>query len=344
MLARLVRRLSACLACAVLAASAFVASAESAAGRFTVAVLRRDGVLLPFAAFDGKRWTNKWPGERATEVPITLADVPKDWWADKEAATAWTAWLVSGRSQRITVDAPVLVGVHCTPRVGLRSNYVALEPPPPPQFQPYPKDGLAVTGDVRIEPVELVQPASPEATAFATSVAPTVNEAESKRVRDWARQWTHPMDERQRAKIPLTIEILARTPGVDPGTTAYYFESVKKYPGFMQYFTRPDPTTMKPERQLDGCNYVTFAGGWFITGSNAAMTKPSVGAELTNCNREDVSYVLPLGAVRAAGRLFWIVQTSSWDAESYGIVELKQKESRSALRVMGGACPAGRRP
>ena len=58
------------------------------------------------------------------------------------------------------------------------------------------------------------------------------------------------------------------------------------------------------------------------------------------CHRETIRYMFPLGAIRIAGRLFWIAQWSGWDYEEYTIVEIKPEKDRTevALRVWGGGC------
>jgi hypothetical protein len=304
---------------------------------FTLAVLRRDGAMIPFATFDGKRWTNRWPAQNAMEVPIALADVPKDWWPGNQARIEWTAWLTSGATVPIKVQAPVLLDVHCTRRVGLRTDFVAMEPPPPPDFQPYPKSGLAVTGSapVSIEKVELLPPNGPEAKALIEKIRDELDDTETTSVRAWARSWTHPVDDKGRAKTPFTLEVFARTPGLTVNSTASYFEGVKKYPGFIQVpqgATASGGINSLPQM----CEYLTFGGGWLLTGG----TKEGlvVGADLSNCNREGLVYTLPLGAIRTAGRLFWIVQASSWDFERYDVVEIKQTDTKSALSVGGGTC------
>ena len=49
--------------------------------RFTMGVLRRDGLLLPFASFDGGDWSVPWPASlKETALPIALGDVPRKWW------------------------------------------------------------------------------------------------------------------------------------------------------------------------------------------------------------------------------------------------------------------------
>ena len=46
---------------------------------FSLAILRRDGKLLPFATYDG-RWRNHWPtpGEGRMSIPIRLDEIPRD--------------------------------------------------------------------------------------------------------------------------------------------------------------------------------------------------------------------------------------------------------------------------
>jgi hypothetical protein len=304
---------------------------------FTVAVLRRDGILIPFATFDGNRWSNRWPARQATEVPIGLGDVPREWWPNKEVTRDWTAWLVAGKSQPIKVQAPALVSVHCNRRVGLRTDFVSLEPPPPPDFQPYPKNGLAIAGQATVERVELVQPASAEAKAFVELIADSVNEAETRAARAWAGVWVHPVDQKGRAKTPLALEVLARAPGVDPASAASYFEGVKKYPGFLLP-SEPDPFGKGKDATPELCDYVTFTGGWVLSTPGGGAPRKLIGADMTNCNRQGVAYTLPLGVIRTAGRVFWIVQASGWDFERYDVIEVRAKDIKTVLSVGGGGC------
>jgi hypothetical protein len=303
---------------------------------FTIGVLRRDGIVIPFASYDGNKWTNRWPAEQATDIPIGLNDIPKDWWTDREPRTEWTAWPTSGGNQPIKVSAPVAFKVHCTRRVALGSDFVSPEPLPPPDFQPYPKAGFATAGPVvgNIERIELVPPASGDARALADRVKAEVASAETKKVRAWSQAWSHPAGEKERATVPLALEVMARTPGLLANSTVTYFEGVKKYPGFIQV-PQNVPRGSGAAGLAQSCEYLTFTGGWIITGPRQGTT---IGAELSNCNREGLVYALPLGAVRTGGRLFWIVQASSWDFERYDIVEIRQADVKTVLSVPGGSC------
>ena len=58
-----------------------VAVAKEGSTNFTLGVLRRDAMVVPFATYDGKRWENHWPQpSQDVDVPINLRSVPGRWW------------------------------------------------------------------------------------------------------------------------------------------------------------------------------------------------------------------------------------------------------------------------
>jgi hypothetical protein len=300
--------------------------------RFALAVLRRDGVIFPFATYDGGRWSNRWSAEYATEFPIALADVPKDWWPTGRPVVDWVAWMTDGSSRPIKAQAPVRLDIHCTRRVGLRTNLPPGGPVPPADVQPYPKIGLAVSGPATVEPVETLPPSSPNGDALVTWVAATVTAAETARVKEWAPQWKHPVAEEARAKTPLTIEVLARAHGSGGRSGVYYFEGVKRYPGFVQVEGDPPSATART------CEYLTVATGWLLSDEKGEVVRGIVDASLSNCNRSGVMYALPLGVIRVDGRMFWVVQASSWERESYSVIEIRERSIEVAHRSAAGFC------
>ena len=60
--------------------------------------------------------------------------------------------------------------------------------------------------------------------------------------------------------------------------------------------------------------------------------------DLLRCNRYGASYMLPLGVVRIAGRLFWLAQFSGWDHERYAVLEIKPKKVEVMFSTWGGGC------
>src|SRR5689334_10017948 len=60
---------------------------------FTVGVLRNDGIVIPFAVFDGKEWSEPWPTVlRSVDLPIDIANVPQKWWGKTGPIVEMTAW------------------------------------------------------------------------------------------------------------------------------------------------------------------------------------------------------------------------------------------------------------
>jgi hypothetical protein len=108
----------------VLLAAALVA-AEPQAEPFGVGVLRRDGVIIPFAAYDGKRWSHHWPVPAADlTVPIDLRSLPSKWWGPAPAADIWTAWpgkASGGVPQPVKATQHDWVDTHCLRQIGVRT-------------------------------------------------------------------------------------------------------------------------------------------------------------------------------------------------------------------------------
>ena len=145
----------------------------------TVGVLRRDGVIIPFATFDGKRWSARWPPP-ATEqtVPITLESVPKRWWGEPGLRDTWQAWLTTPReTPPIKVLRPDVIDVHCTRQIGLRTDYRPAELPPP-DAQPYPKDGLVVSPPRDVARIEILERSALELLPLRKTLTDAFNRAE----------------------------------------------------------------------------------------------------------------------------------------------------------------------
>jgi len=149
----------------------------------TFAVLREDGILIPFATFDGK-WKNPWPRPAVeAEVPITLTDVPKKWWPDGRVQREWTLWQAGGAFRRLTVEAPAWVRAQCVSNVGLRTDFKSDMTLPTPETMPYPKAGLVTSAGaeaVKVDPITVLDPSSEEWQQLLKQVEPEFRPAEEK--------------------------------------------------------------------------------------------------------------------------------------------------------------------
>jgi hypothetical protein len=196
------------VATAVICCAARPFAADEPRRAFALGALRRDGVIVPFAAFDGKRWTSPWrPPSLELTVPIDLRAVPARWWGPTKALDVWQARLLASDAppRALRVVQPDWVDVHCVRQVGLRTDYVASADIPPRTVQPYPKDGLAVSPEHPIEPIAMVPPDGADAQALSRVLMEAFNDAERK-IEDLGNG--HPIARRAREGVAPMIEAI----------------------------------------------------------------------------------------------------------------------------------------
>ncbi|MFB3852860.1 MAG: hypothetical protein ACE148_03450 [Vicinamibacterales bacterium] len=294
-----------------------------------VAVLRRDGTIIPFANWNGRKWSSSWPAAAATiDVPITLESVPRGWWPDGRPQTSWTAWPIGGTPQTINVKAPLAIGQHCDMNVGLATDYRSAEPAPPPQVQPYPKDGVATTGGLKVEQVEIVSKDSPLRTELQREAQRALGEAED-------RFFDSTVVFRSTLRAAWEIEVVARTSAPrQAGASIFYLEAVRRHPfGLADSRGRQD----RPQGTSQPCRAFTIAQG-FAFRSAAGKWSFDVDAYVAPCGRGEMVYGLPLGEMRVGDRLYWLMQVSGWGYERYEVLDMQLGSIKRALSVFAGSC------
>jgi hypothetical protein len=294
------------------------AADSGASDAFSVAVLRRDGVIIPFAAFDGRRWSNPWPPPALElTVPIGLGAVPSRWWGPaKQVLQRWQALLVpSAATRTLNAAQPDWFEAHCQRQIGLRTDYMATGPVPPRTTQPYPKDGVAVSNSGTAEPIATLPPLGVDAQAL-TPLVDAFNRGE----RLVEERYGHPIKRRAREGVVPTVEAIYAF-GDQP--RIYYVEATRTYRRLGQ--------------PADECEAVAFATGWFVRDGEGVRSLLAA-VDVLNCDRAGASYMLPLGVVRVGGRLFWLAQFSGWDHERFAVLEIKAKTVEAVLSAWGGEC------
>ncbi len=279
-------------------------------------MLRRDGLIIPFAAFDGKRWTNAWPAPALElTVPITLRGVPSRWWGPTRPLDLWQAWTVAG-PQSVRIEQPDWAEVHCVRQIGLRSDYRPAGEAPPRTAQPYPKDGLAVSPPRQVDRIAMIPPESGEMRALLPVVHAAFNAAERRVERDHG----HPVPRRERDGRAPDVEAVYAA-GDQP--RVYYVEAIRRYRQLWQ--------------SKNECAAIGFATGWFVRDGAGVRSLETI-VDVLRCDRGGASYMLPLGAMRLAGKSYWLAQFSGWDHERYVVVEIKPRAVEAVLNVWGGSC------
>jgi hypothetical protein len=301
---------------------------ESAAvDRGMVAVLRRDGLLLPFAAFRGTSWSTPWPSYlQNLELPVNIEAIPERWWGgaldEDDAEPKWTAWLTSGRSAPVSITGVQPLRVHCEMRMALRTDYRAAEALPLMPVEPFPKDGLAITAGAKLERIEIVPPTDPAAAALIGAIRNDLNRVEEREIGLVASGgWRHPFSRREREKLPIKLESWYRT-SLPDDTQISYVEAVRAYPA---------------RAEDDGCGLETLFNGWVVQRKGRAEPRVQLGSRITYCDRVGATYMLPFGTLRLRDRTFWISQLSGRDAEWYAVTELGGDRVRAVVEYPGGS-------
>jgi len=298
------------------------------AGHIMVAVVRNDGILLPFAAFDGRKWSAPWPFiDRlggAPELPVNLASVPLDWWGG-EAPGAWRLWTRNAQTPLLlTLSSPVMVRIGQSRQLGFRTDQPPVLPPVPPFELPFPKMGLAIAGEAPpLTPIVTISALSPAFKSFGAALRADIDAAEEKtinRIRGRDR-WRHPFKREERSAIVPELEAWYVTPLPDGVQRMSYIEAVKKYP-------------VKPEDE--GCGLETFVSGWIHHDETRKKPQSTLKAVVSYCDRRGVSYMLPFGQMLIGGRTHWIVQMSGRDHEWYAVVEGGPNRTRYVAEYQAG--------
>lgn len=289
---------------------------------FLLAVLNRDGLAIPFAAYTGRRWVAPWPQEQRGILPISLEDVEDDWWGIGARPERLSIWLNGQKMGEASFTALSQVKALCSARLGLRTDYKPRELAPPRLRQPYPKDGVLVSGNVPVGRIESVEKGSAEWQRALTLITDEFNKMEKRAIRSFG-HWQHPFDEAARQKTPITMEAMYRAPSDASGWTTYFVESVRQFPARLRDA---------------GCGLATMGQGWVHVGPNG-KTQVDLTSRVTYCDRKGVGYMLPFGTVRASGRTYWVYQYSGYDGEFYQVVRPEPDDVKVAAWYFAGACP-----
>jgi hypothetical protein len=284
---------------------------------FTVGILRRDAIVVPFASYDGRKWRTDWPEPRNDyDVPVNLASVPKGWWGPIGVRETWQAWVAKDPPRLLTVLQPDWFAAYCRRTIGLRTDYHPREPLPPQTVRPYPTDGLVVSPPQPIERVEIVADGDPRRSRLAPMILESFNRTE----REISSEVHYPVPRAEREKVAPIIEAMYAS----PDGNVMYIEAAR------EYHQRADPSA--------ACRAVAFGGGWFARGANTLYTPLQTYVTMLDCDRDGASYMLPLGIVRLADRTFWIAQFSGWDGAQYEVDEIKSKTVEPVVSRSGGGC------
>ena len=267
---------------------------------------------MPFASFDRDSWRVTWPlrVSPATAVPVTREAIPEDWWGTRTPISGGRICQMAPR--RFPSSACRRSSGRSASR-GSGSALVSLGAQlPPASIDPFPKDGVAISGGVPLEPIETVKSTAPEWPAMASELLPEFDRVEDSTIRDVRSraQWKHPHPDKVRHTLPIRLESWFRAPGDEPGSVVSYIEASRQYP--------PGPAD-------EGCGLETVVSGWLYHRDGKLAKVKNLRGKLTYCDRYGVTYMLPFGRVRPNKTTYWVFQLSGWESEWYEVVATRRR-------------------
>ena len=289
--------------------------AASQPQRFVLAIARFDGTLVPFAAYDDRRWERAWPeaGEQKNG-PAALDGIASVWRTRREAVPAtWRVWPVSGTgSIQARVSGAQVVEAHC-------ESQVALETDLPPARAKHPlKFGIGVDTDLPLGAIEQVQSGDPRwktAEQIVTASFSKLEIAQSRMAND-------PLPRDRSAPAVHITELYGerRRPG-----SPLYFVAEKRYRAARSPYDAQ-------------CHRRTVVTGWLFPTTGGALTLVDPTTFLTDCDRKEVTAAWPLGAVHLSDSLFWVLQEHGYEGEEYRIADLRSSAIRYRVTFHAGGC------
>lgn len=296
-------------------AALVITAAAAQGGRFTVAIVRPDGGLVPFAAYDAGRWERAWPeADEATDI-TAIDSVPSVWRRrGGRVPDVWRVWPASGGTPiQAQVGGIEVVEAHCSAQVALKTNLPKTKAEHPLKF------GIALdSSSVPVGAVEEVRRSDSIRAAAERAVLASFSRLETAQATRNGEQLP------REAPVPVT-QITALYREAKSPRSPLYFVAEKKYrtPRFPQ-----DPQ----------CSASTMMTGWLVPADDGTFNLLDPRVFLTNCDAKEARTGVPLAAFRASGQLFWVLQEHGYEDETYLIVEIRATEVRYPIEVNGGGC------
>ena len=292
---------------------------------FTIGVLRRDALIVPFATYDGKQWNNYWPAPaESVRVPLGLRNVNKRWWGPAGPRDTWQVWTADTSPHVVSVRQPDWVSSYCHKAIGLRTDYQPRLRPPPLSVNPYPKDGLAVSPPRPVEAIEILAPDSRERGDVVEGIHARFAELEHdlfdnlRRTRTGSqRQFPETLDQKElRALPPMAIDAVY---AYGTSRRTYFVEGAREY------------------KWKGTCLGVILVRG-LIARESGKFSTEGLRLGLTACDRGTATYMLPLGVMSVPTGVYWIAQISGWSRELYSIIDITPGSKAADKSAPGGGC------
>jgi hypothetical protein len=296
-----------------------VARQAKAADRVLVALVRSEGVVVPFAEYAAGRWINA-----GADAGASQSAVPPVWFVRGGAAPRdWSVVFASGARRPAQTNSATVVQSHCSPQWGLLSD-IGDQPLPLNTLRR--QVGAAVSGAAAIDGFETLDRAAPDVARLSVAVLKTFDQDEDAALARWTaagKGRLQPVIERH--AIPFAIEAAYRSRTTVAGQRLVYLRVSRTH--------RESAAASSP------CTHVSVLDAWIYEDEQGRPTIATTSRfVLSDCARHDVRTGVPFGIVRVDGRPFVVSVDYYGESEEYRISAIGGDTVRAILSTFGGGC------
>lgn len=297
---------------------------------FLVAVLRADGVLVPFAQYGNGGFYNPWPKPQPCRgctdeiYPHSLGELPQPWFV--QGGSMPKRWYFRSPNGALTVLKTLKIAEvenHSQKNWAVRTDF----PHERVELPHHRNIGIAITANIRIESMSESKLELERLTSFIKDAFDAEETMKIERLASYDPSGTASLFRfglSESAAVRKRTEVTTkfyRSESPINGEYLYYFQATKKY--------------AIPRFASSG--HVSLFRGW---ASVAARQEGQLGVILseivfTDTDMKGPTTSLPLGILKVTGRTFIFVEEHGWEDESYVILELNGGIHR-LLETFGG--------
>lgn len=290
----------------------------------SLASVQADGMLVPFATFDGANWVTPWPEPGRSPVDARESPTSEElealatFWKTKGLAVpaVWQLWSSgAARPSTIKVQRRESFEAGCERQVGLMTD-----------FRHDRKDSTHIASN---GPITIQQPIN---LLTANGGVQGWQDMVRRILQDFPRQENRAIAEWQKPgrSLKLSGTALAARPIQLRALYAYrdgrrrivYFEGVREY-GI--HVGEP------------GCNGKTRVSGWAISENGGRPVVAGAHAVVTDCDEMEAYTAVPAGVIRGLDDLVWILNKEYYESQAFLIVSIG-RTVKELLKTWGGGC------
>lgn len=293
---------------------------------FVVGLLRPDGLIIPFAYFNGADFTNPWqkPRNFGPNAPSTITDLDIPWFSGFTAPTdSWFAWYPEG-GKRLITKQPIKINSHCSEVWGLPTGEVKRKFPDH-VYEPT-KTGLVTNKKIDVSPFSNISKSGADSQFILKVLRPFFDKGEEEALRKTGID-AYYENELRRSKGIVKSTGLQLMSSQKARLTAkesiFFVEVTKKYP----------KTSDSKDRE---CKLISYQKSWVLHAQKPTLLSSEF--EVTDCDMKNVSTGKAIGVVRIKDLVYIVHMNIGYEGESYSIFRLESGKLKQVLETFGGGC------